>query len=318
MKKNTFVAGVSILVFVALLAFSARQNRREMPLRLRIATGGESGVYYSYGEAIAEVLEKKFNVPVTAQSSGGSVENLRLARQGRVELAFVQNDIMTYAYNGTDLFSTEGPFREFSAVAGLYPEFCQIVAGRNIEKIQDLAGKKISIGDEGSGTEQNALQILNAYGLSYTDILPEHLSFAGSVAAFKEGKIDAFFCTAGVPTPAITDLAASGKAHLLSVGEAHARALISRYPYYSWQTIEAGVYPGIEEQAETVALQATLIASDKLDGQTVFEILETLFGERAALSRLCEKAELLDPETAVNGIPIPLHPGAEKYFFKKK
>ncbi|MDR1978363.1 MAG: TAXI family TRAP transporter solute-binding subunit [Synergistaceae bacterium] len=314
MRKNV---GIQVFLAVAVLLFAGYRffgSAGLAPAKLRIATGGDSGVYYAYGNAFAEILEKRMNIPVAAIQSGGSVDNIRLLRNGRAEIAFAQNDIMTYAYNGTDLFSTEGAFKDFSAVAGLYPEICQIVARREIGGISDLRGKRVSVGDEGSGTELNAIQILGAYGISYTDISVDHLSFGASVAAFRDGKIDAFFCTAGVPTPAISELGAD--ARILSVGDAHAQSLISQYPFYSRQVIPSDAYPAIGEEVATVAVKATLIASDKLGEAVVSEIIKILFDSRDEIGKVLPRNDELTRGAAVEGIPIPLHPGAEKYFFE--
>jgi TRAP transporter TAXI family solute receptor len=317
MRKKIAIESALVIAVLIFVGYSFFGSRNAAPSKIRIATGGESGVYYAYGKALAEILEKNLKIPVTALQSGGSVDNIRLLRNDRAEIAFVQNDIMTYAYNGANLFSTEGEFKDFAAIAGLYPEVCQIVARREIEGIPDLAGKRVSVGDEGSGTEQNALQILSVYGMSFSDIDVDHLSFGASVKAFEEGGIDAFFCTAGIPTPAISELAAGGEARLLSVGQAHARSLISQYPFYSRHIIPNDAYPGIGNEAEVVAVKSTLVASGKLSGQIVFEIIKILFENRDEIAKTISEGHRLNDGEALNGIPIPLHPGAEKYFFKK-
>ncbi|MDR2529901.1 MAG: TAXI family TRAP transporter solute-binding subunit [Synergistaceae bacterium] len=314
MKKYAAVLCALTAVAVLLVTYQMVGRPRGLPVKIRIATGGESGVYHAYGDALADALERQMNVTVTAIPSGGSVDNIHLLRNGRAELAFVQNDIMTYAYNGTNLFSTEGAFKDFFAVAALYPETCQIVARRGIDGITELKGRRVSVGHEGSGTELNALQILEAYNMSYSDIEVDHLSFAASVAAFKEGRIDAFFCTAGVPTPAIRELSAGGEARILNVGDAHAHSLISVYPYYSRQTIPAGAYPKIGDEAETVAVKATLVASGSLDKEVVAEIVKILF-ESEEVAKVSPSGKI-DRESAVEGVLIPLHPAAEAFFRK--
>ena len=316
MKKEIMFAA-AVLAIIGLFAASGSLEDTAGHKHLRIAAGGPSGVYFKYGEALAGVIGSKTDSDVTVLSSGGSVENIRLLRESRAELAFVQNDIMTYAYDGTDIFSTDGAFKDFSAVAGLYPEACQIVARSDIKDIHDLKGRRVSIGDEGSGTELNAIQILDAYGMSETDIDADHLSFGASVTALRDGRIDAFFCTAGVPTPAVSELAASEGIRILGIGDAHARSIIGRYPYYSRHTIPAGAYPGQSENIETVALRATLVASGRMSADDVFAITKLLFENKNDLAAICEEAKELDRESAVNGVPVPLHAGAEKFYFEK-
>ncbi|MCL2146868.1 MAG: TAXI family TRAP transporter solute-binding subunit [Synergistaceae bacterium] len=317
MRKD--FAAISVLIIVAILfagyfmkvdntGFSASG-------KIRIATGGESGIYYAFGDSLASLLENQLKMTVTVIPSGGSVDNINLLRNSRTDIAFVQNDIMTYAYNGTNLFSTEGQFQEFGAIASLYPESCQVVARRNIiNDIIDLKGKRVSIGAEGSGTELNALQILDSYGINYADVNVDHLGFSASVNAFREGKIDAFFCTAGVPTPAVSELTEAGEAYILSVGEAHASLIISQYPFYSRQIIPKGVYPGIDEDVETVAVKATLVASSKLSENTILEIMKIIFDNSEEIVKDVPGISL-SRSSATEGLSVPLHPGAEKFLF---
>ncbi|MDR3280536.1 MAG: TAXI family TRAP transporter solute-binding subunit [Synergistaceae bacterium] len=314
MRKRFVAFGVLVIAFLIGYKIFAPNER---PQRIRIATGGESGVYYAYGNALADILERRMNIPVVTIQSGGSVDNIRILRSGRADIAFAQNDIMAYAHEGINIFSTEGGFKDFSAAVCLYPEACQIVARRDIAGIPDLKGRRVSLGDEGSGTELNALQILGAYGISYADVDVDHLSFGASVTAFREGKIDAFFCTAGVPTPAISELSADGEVRLLNIGDAHARTLIRQYPYYSRQIIPSGVYPGMDEEAETVAVKASLAVSDKLSPQVVADLLKILFESRAEIAKISAEAALLNDKSALDGMSIPMHPGAEKYFFDR-
>jgi TRAP transporter TAXI family solute receptor len=318
MRKTTVIQCV-LGAAVLLAAVYSFLGGGAPPLRIRIATGGDSGVYYAYGNVLAKNLEKRLGVPVSVIASGGSAENVRLLKSGRAELAFVQNDIVTYAYNGTYLFSTEGSFKDCSVVAALYPEVCHAVALREIEGISGLQNRRVSVGDEGSGTELNASQILGVYGLTFADIDAVHLGFAASVKAFRESEIDAFFCTAGVPTPAVNELAKEGKARLLPVGEAHARLLASQYPFYSRLTIPQGTYEGFDEDEDTeaVAVRALLVAGGKLGKQAVNEVLQTLFDSREEIAAITPEGGKLTRESAVDNLPIPLHPGAEAYFFGK-
>ena len=317
MRKDFAAISVFMVVAILLAGYFMRMDNENfiMSSRIRIATGGESGIYYALGDALASLLEKELKMMVTVIPSGGSIDNINLLRNDRADIAFVQNDIMSYAYNGTNLFSSEGAFRDFYAVASLYPEPCQIVARRDITGITDLKGKRVSIGAEGSGTELNALQILDAYGIGYADINVDHLGFSASVNAFREGKIDAFFCTAGVPTPAVSELVETGEALILSIGDAHASLIISQYPYYSRQAIPKGTYPGIEEEVEAVAVKAALVASSKLSDNTVFSIMRIIFENSAEMVKDLPGINL-SRSTATEGLSIPLHPGAERFLFE--
>ncbi|MDR1650271.1 MAG: TAXI family TRAP transporter solute-binding subunit [Synergistaceae bacterium] len=314
--------GVAIFCVLALAVLLAMGYRREQDLRpqvrIRMATGGESGIYYAYGDALAEILEKNMNVSVTAIPSGGSADNIRLLRNGRADIAFVQNDIMTYAYNGTNIFSAEGAFKELSVIAGLYPEVCQIAARRDITGVADLKGRRVSVGAEGSGTELNAMQILESYGMDYTDVDVDHLGFSASVEAFREGRIDAFFCTAGVPTPAISELTGEGGAHILSIGDARIRVLTDQYQFYSPYVIPAGTYAGIGADIQTAAVKAALAASDRIDEETVLKIIEIIFGSRDEIARIIPEGKNLSRGYAIDGMPVPLHPASEKFFLRSR
>jgi TRAP transporter TAXI family solute receptor len=321
MRKYFAALSVFILAVVLFADYYMTRNNESGDLsvpfgRIRIATGGQSGIYNAFGDALASLLEKHLKMTVTVIPSGGSIDNINMLRNDRADIAFLQNDIMTYAYNGTNIFSSDGPFQDFRALASLYPESCQVVARRNIiNGIVDLKGKRVSIGAEGSGTELNALQILDSYGMGYADVNVDHLGFNASVRSFNEGNIDAFFCTAGVPTPAVSELTKAGEACLLSIGDAHVRLIITQYPYYSKQIIPKGTYPGIDEDVETVAVKATLAVSAKLSEKVVLEIVKIMFENSLEIAEKVPGIGL-SRESAVEGLPIPLHPGAEKFFFE--
>jgi TRAP transporter TAXI family solute receptor len=253
---------------------------------------------------------------VTEISTESSMDNIRLLRDGRADIAFVQSDIMLHAYDGTGFFSSDGPFRDFHAMASLYPGACQVVARHDIARISELKGKRVSIGVEGSATELNALQRLDSYGIGYADVKVHHLGLDASANAFREGKIDAFFCTVGVPAPAVSELVKNGEARILSIGDARARVIISQYPYYSRHIIPNDTYPGIEEEVKTVAVKAALVASVKLSEETVLEIMRIMFENASEIAAEVPGVSL-SRESALEGLPIPLHPGAEKFFFGK-
>lgn len=292
-----------------------QQTQQTETSTLRLATGGSTGTYYAYGGILAGTLNSKMEgVNVTVQSTGASKANIFLIEDKEAELAIVQNDVMDYAYNGTDLFAEEGAASGFSAVAGLYAEVCQIVAVEGINSVEDLKGKSVSVGDAGSGVEFNARQILEAYGLTFEDINVQNLGFGDSADALKDGKIDAFFCTAGAPTTAIVELATTNSINLIGIDDEHAAALIESYPYYTQYIIPAASYVGVDEDVATVAVKATLIASDDLSEDVVYNLLKTIFDNKEEITKSHAKGAELDLQYAVEGISIPFHAGAAKYF----
>jgi TRAP transporter TAXI family solute receptor len=228
-------------------------------------------------------------------------------------MAIVQNDVMDYAYKGTELFNGT-PVKDFSAMAAVYAEACQIVAVPSIKSIADLKGKNVSVGDVGSGTEFNARQILEAYGITFDDIKKQNLGFGPSADALRDGKIDAFFCVAGAPTTAIIDLAVGRDITILEVDDAHASALKQKYPFYSQLTIPGGSYKGVPNAVKTVTIKATFIVSNKLSADTVYKLTKTLIEDKEEIQAAHAKGAEISAAYAVDGISVPYHPGAEKYF----
>ena len=208
---------------------------------LNFGTGGDTGTYYGFGSVLANYVSTNSDCKVTALTSGGSQANVEDLTNGNVQIAFVQSDVMNYAYNGQRLF--ESPVTGFSVVAQLYQEQVQIVTTNpDIKTVADLAGKKVSIGAAGSGGYFNAIDVLNAYDLKESDISAVYQSFGDSAESLKDGKIDAAFIVAGAPTTAITDLATAGSVYLVSLDDSHVQSLLSASPYYTAATIKAGTY----------------------------------------------------------------------------
>jgi TRAP transporter TAXI family solute receptor len=280
-----------------------------------MATGGNTGTYYAYGSAVGQVLTEKTKIPITIQSTGASKANIQLIAAGEVELAIVQNDVMDYAYRGVDLFNGE-KITDFSTMAALYAEVCQVVANPSsgISTVADLKGKNVSVGDAGSGVEFNARQILEAHGISFDDINKQNLSFGASADALRDNKLDAFFCVAGAPTTAVVDLAIGKDIVLLDIDDAHAALLRQKYPFYTQFPVPAGSYRGQNRDVKTVAVKATFIVSNKLTEDTVYQLTKTLFESRDEITTAHAKGSELSAAYAVDGISVPFHPGAEKYF----
>ena len=308
MKKKALALAVSAMVLAGTTAAFAGDN-------LTLATGGTTGTYYAVGGVMATVLnpvleESSLN-PV---SSGASKANILEIDDENAQLALVQNDVMYYAYNGTDLFDGT-VYDTFAAVAGLYDETVQIVTcDSSIKTVADLAGKAVSVGDAGSGVEFNAKQILAAYDLSFDDIKVVNASFGDSADSLKDGKIDAAFVVAGAPTTAVVDLATVKDISLVQLDEEHIEKLQGDYDFYTETVIPAGTYTGFDEDATTVSVRATLIASTEVSEDAVYELLKAMFDNKDELVAGHAKFEFLDLEDAVKGISVPFHAGAIKYY----
>ena len=308
MKKIVLI-GVIFFLILQMGVFAAAR-----PEQIRLATGGSTGTYYAFGSAVAQILSEKTGIPITIQSTGASKANIQLINAGEVEMAIVQNDVMDYAWNGKDLFTGEKT-TSFRSMAALYAETCQIVANptSGIRSVADLKGKNVSVGDAGSGVEFNARQILQAYGITFNDIGKQNLSFGASADALRDNKIDAFFCVAGAPTPAIVDLATSKDIVLLEIDEGHANQLIRDYPFYTRQPVPAASYKGQNTQAMTVAVKATFIVSANLSEDMVYQLTKNLFESKAQIQAAHAKGAELSTSYAVDGVSVPFHPGAAKY-----
>lgn len=284
-------------------------------MSLKMATGGTTGTYYAYSGAVSQVLASKLNnVSFDVQSTGASKANIYLVADKEADIAIVQNDVMYYASKGIDLFEGEGAVEGFSAMAGCYAEVCQIVSKSDITSIEDLRGKRVSVGDIGSGCEFNARQILDAYGMSFDDIQVNNLSFGDSATALKDAKIDAFFCVAGAPTTAIVELATSNSINILRIDDEHADKLIADYPFYTKFDVPGGAYKGVDSNVQTVAVVATYIVSNDLDDKLVYDMTKALFENADEIAKAHPKGAELNAEYSVSGISIPIHPGALKYY----
>lgn len=312
MKKLLSIALVCCLVVTCFAGCAAPQTGKYV-----LATGGTSGTYYPFGGAIAQVINAHAdNTNITATSTGASIENIRLISSGEADLAIVQNDVLDYAVSGTELFTekTSG----LAAIATLYPEIIQIVVGKDsdIKSVADLKGKKVSVGDVGSGVEANAKQILELYGMTFDDIKAQHLSFKESASTFQDGQIDAFFVTAGIPNTAIVELSLTKPVKLLGFEADKMTEIIAKHPFYTSFEIPADVYK-TDAPTNTIAIKATLIASDKLSEDSVYQMTKALFENLPELGEAHAKGKEVSLEAAISGISTTIHPGAMKYFKEK-
>ena len=282
---------------------------------LIFVTGGETGTYYAFGSVIAQYVSANTNMSVTAVSGNGSMANVEDLDAGSYELGFCQSDVMSYAHDGTNIFAETGAVDSFSAVAALYMEQVQIVTmNPDIKTVEDLRGKSVSIGAQGSGVYFNAVDVLGCYGRTIEDITPVYQSFGDSADSLKDGKIDAAFIVAGAPTTAITDLSTSGQVYLVSLDDEHIEKLIEMSPYYSAFTVSADTY-GMPEDAKTVAVAAMVIARNDVSEDAIYTFVSTVFENADQLQH--GKAAELNLEFASSISSVPYHPGAARYFAEK-
>lgn len=310
MKKIISVVLAAVMA-VSLVACGGGATASKMTM----GTGGTAGTYYGYGGVLGQYIKNNAGIDVTVVSTDGSKANIQGIDAGDYQLGTVQSDVMAYAWDGTRAFEEEGALDSFRVVAGLYAETLQLVTmDPEIKSVEDLAGKAVSIGAPGSGVYFNAVDVLEAAGLTEDDISAQYQSFADSTDALKDGKIDAAFIVAGAPTPAITELCTTNDAYLVPIDGEIAEAMMEASPFYTVHTIPAGTYEGQEEAVDTVTVKATLIVSADASEEDVYNLTAAIFDNIDAISAENAKGEELSIENATSGMTVPFHAGAAKYF----
>jgi TRAP transporter TAXI family solute receptor len=310
---------IARLVAMLVLAVAAvPQAIAQQPTRISITTGGTGGVYYPLGGGMANVLSKYVpGLQATAEVTGGSVDNLKLIGAGKSEVGFVMADAGWEAYEGIDKFK-DGKVNARTLMV-LYPNKMHVVTvdGTGITKLSDLKGKRVSTGSPGSGTEIMALRILEAVGIDgKKDIKAERLGAAESANAIKDRKIDAFFWVGGVPTAAVTDLAATPGVRIRLVDHDEAADAMNRKygPLYVKSVIPAGSYSGQDKASSNLDVWNILVTNDKMSDAMAYGIVKTLMEKKPELVAVHREAENIELRSQAMGSPIPFHPGAKRYF----
>ena len=318
--KKILAAGAVLVFSAALLTGCGGDSASSGDKKfLNIGTGGTAGTYYPIGGAMAEILNKAVpGMNASAQSTGATVANINMLKEGSVDLAIVQNDITYYAVNGTEMFKDK-KVENLRGIAALYPETCQIVTldSSGIKSVADLKGKRVAVGAAGSGAEANARQILEAYGITYDDIDEQYLSFGEAASALKDGNVDAAFVTAGFPTAAVQDITSQNKVRLLPIEADKADALIAKYPFYTKTTIPAGTYAGFDEEVPGISVMAMLVAGPSVDADMGYSITKAIFSNLDRLQAAHAVGKQITKDTAKAGMSLPMNAGAEKYFNEK-
>ena len=282
---------------------------------MTLGTGEESGVYHSYGQVLSQVLPDSAGIKIEPIVTEGAKANIQAIHAGKLDLGLVQSDVMTYAWQGRRSFQQEGRMDTFRVVAGLYAECVQLITiDPEIREVDDLKGKRISVGSEGSGVFFSAFDVLDAAGITMNDIIPVYEDFAGSTQALKERKIDAAFIVAGIPTPAVTELCRNDAAYLIPIDQITRKRLLDACPFYTVCTIPAGSYIGQNEDVETVGVTATLVAAADTSEADIYSLIASLFENRSSISAIHGKGMDLDLQKASEIQTAPFHPGAIRYY----
>lgn len=289
-------------------------DRTDWVENVTILTGGEAGTYFPVGVAMGEIMDGVDGVSASGISSGASVVNVNELSDGNGEFGLVQNDVAFYATEGSHMF--DSVVDGYSGVFTIYPETIQIItqADSGIETVDDLVGKRVAVGDIGSGTEANASQILEAHGISYDDINEEWMGFGDASSNIQDGNIDAAFVTSGTPTGSIQELSANTDIRIVTITDDKIDQLVNQYPYYTRVDISADEYENFDSTASTVAVQAMLIVRDDLPADQVYELTKSIFENLDVMIATHARGNDLTLDTALDGMSIPVHPGAQRYY----
>jgi len=319
--NHRFVNGCLMVLVICLSACSSPGSSGSHPTvtRLSIATGGTGGVFYPYGGAIAKVIGESIpNVEATAEVTAASVDNLKFLRDRKADLAFTTADTLADGVNGTGVFNgTKLPIR---VIAGLYKNYTHVVALASgpIKSMKDLKGRVVGTGSPGSGAEVTGFRVLEAFGIDpQNDIKRQGLGVSEASDALKDGKVDAFFWSGGLPTAAITDLAhTSGITIRMLSNDGALEAMQEKYGkgLYMQGIVPKAMYPGLDSDVGVVSIPNLLVVHADMDEKLAYEITKAMFERRAELVAIHPEAANLSLESAVKEAPAPFHLGAIRYY----
>jgi len=330
--KKVLVCGLALIFSFALVVGCGQQEEpaataekaSETPAKttfVTIGTGGITGVYYPTGGAIARIVNKKkdeYGIRCTVESTGGSVFNVNAIMSGDLEFGVVQSDRQYQAINGLAEWEEKGPQTDLRAVFSIHPESITLVAAEDagINSMEDLKGKRVNIGNPGSGQRQNSIDALEAAGINWeTDLTAESVKAAEAPGLLQDCRIDAFFYTVGHPSGAIKE-ATAGARKVKFVPITTVDTLLEKYPYYARATIPVSLYPGAtnDSDVETFGVKATFVTSAKVPDEVVYAITKEVFENFEDFKKLHPAYSTLTKEGMLEGLSAEIHPGAMKYY----
>ena len=311
MRRLLVVAAVAGAFALVAPAVQAQQS-------INVLTGGTSGIYYPLGVALGKIYADKIpNVKTQVQATKASVENLILLEQGRGDIAFILGDALKAGWDGDEDAGFKGKLGKLRAIAAIYPNYIQLVATKDsgIATVADLKGKSLSVGAPKSGTELNTRAILKAAGLSYADIRKvEYLPFAESVDLMKNGQLAATMQSAGLGVASLRDLSNAMGVTVVSVP----KAIVDKMgPPFMSMKIPANTYKGQDKEVETAGLPNYLVTHAGVSDEMVYQMTKLVFESLPELAAAHAAGKEIKLENALAGVPIPLHPGAERYYKEK-
>ena len=306
-------------VAASMVAFGAAQALAEQ--FVSIGTGGVTGVYYPTGGAVCRLVNKdrkSHGIRCSAESTGGSVYNINTVRAGELEFGVAQSDWQYHAYRGTSKFADKGKFEDLRAVFSVHPEPFTLIArnGSGVTSFADLKGKKVNVGNPGSGQRATMEVVMDAFGMTMVDFsLAAELKGSEMAQALCDGKIDAMIYTVGHPAAAVTEAATSCDVELVSVSGAPIDRLVADNSFYRVATVPGGMYAGSPNDTSTFGVGATVITSADVPEKVVYTVVKAVFDNFADFKKLHPAFRNLKEEEMISdGLSAPLHPGAAKYY----
>jgi TRAP transporter TAXI family solute receptor len=307
-----------VLMSCALIAGGWSFAEAQKGRKIIIGTGSISGIYFSYGTALAKITSSgQPELPLSVVATRGAVDNVDLLKRQKIHLAIVQSDIADFAFHGNMGFKERHP--DIRSIGALYPEYVQIVlrAESPVRTFTDLKGLRVHFGASGKGIKTNLVQIMELYGMKDGDVEARYYPYLEGAWHLKQGNLDALVVVAGVPNRVVTELAAETPVKLLSLDEGKLARVTSRYPFLITAKIPANTYKGQGSEVKTVAVKAILITTASLPDDVVYNLTRRLFEDAESLGRAHPGGAAPTLANAMKGLSVPLHPGALRYYKEK-
>lgn len=330
-KKVVLILLIAILIVTMVVGCSSQTNtssegsgKKGEKQFVTIVTGSTGGTYYPVGTILATLWNEKLGeqgVVASAQSSGGSVENLNMLNKGEAQLGIAMANLTLFAYKGEQRFQ-DNQFENVRFIAALWPDVTQFVVTKDsgINTVADIKGKRFNVGGAGSGTEYSTKLILeNIGGITFDDMQAEHLGYFEASSAMQNGQLSGMNAEGGIPTSAVSEIFASNTpVKMLEFSDEDFKKLHDVAPYYGQFTVPAGLYSNLDKEIKTVGVKSALVASADLDEELVYNLVKTMFENYESIVGSHKALEAVSLEEAIKGLPpVPLHPGAVRYYKEK-
>ncbi len=322
MRRQWQLTYLLIVTFILITLNCSKNSSRSKIIFVTIGTGGVTGVYYPTGGAISRMINKKsseYNIKATVESTSGSVYNVNAVLAGDIDFGVVQSDRQYQAYNGLAEWEKIGTRKELRSLFSIHPEAVTLIAAEKsgIKSVNDLRGKRVNLGNPGSGPLQNSRDAIFAFGLTEDDIRAEYVKAVEAPELLKDERIDAFFYTVGHPSGNIKE-ATSGRisVSIIPIADPCIDSLINTHPYYTHAIIPISLYPNAKnsEDIKSFGVKATFVTSSKTPENIVYAIIKEVFGNLDEFKKLHPAYHALTKENMLQGLTAPLHPGALKYY----